>query len=163
MDRKNQRPRLRLQPDCIGLPLRKFGRRFFYIATIFLASLRAASSPPAACFPLAVLAPSGRNGQGKGKQYSRHPPPVLPLYRAGQGCACSAVLRPFQVTWRAAPTALCNANISPALIFLVTAAGLPITRGGAGDVVEMAGSQVAGGGGTVEMLAVGKALGWRPV
>ena len=85
------------------------------------------------------------------------------MYHAAQGCACSAVLRPFQVTWRAAPTALCNANISPALIILVTAAGLPIRQGGAEDVVEMAGSQVAGGGGAVEVLAVGTALGWRSV
>ena len=95
--------------------------------------------------------------------YLRPPLPVFPVYHATQGCACSSVLRPFRVTWRAASILLCNSNISPALIFLVTAAGLPITRGGAGDVVEMAGSQVAGGGGAVEVLAVGAALGWRSI
>ena len=56
------------------------------------------------------------------------PPPVFPLYRAGQALRLRRFASPLRVTWRAASSHAACSPVTSALLCVATAAGLPITR-----------------------------------
>jgi len=83
------------------------------------------------------------------------PPPVFPLYRAGQAGRLLRCAAPLRVTWRAATIIPADPPFPSTPVRVATAAGLPITRGGAGDALGLAGSDGSGGDGAVGLLLVG--------
>ena len=56
------------------------------------------------------------------------PPPVFPLYRAGQALRLRRFASPLRVIWRAASSHAACSPVTSALLCVATAAGLPITR-----------------------------------
>ena len=71
------------------------------------------------------------------------PPPVFPLYRAGQALRLRRFASPLRVIWRAASSHAACSPVTSALLCVATAAGLPITPGrwsvccGAGSFAEL--------------------------